>query len=102
MRTAAKERGKHQAKEFTQQLLLTPQASFDLSDQRLGEVQRLEGLLESLRSSLGLGLIASEALLGCAAAALSGFGLTLLSGCGTGHGIGLHKVKVVVTLRVWR
>jgi len=66
--------------------LLAAQASFDLLDEGVGERERLEGLLESLGSPWGLGLVTLKALMGFSAAVLGSFGLALLIRFGPGHG----------------
>ena len=79
---APKQRGTHHPNDFAQQLLLAPQAPFDLGHQVFGEAQVIEGLLEGLGGVLRLAAITCEALLRCAAAALSGFGLFFGVSCG--------------------
>jgi hypothetical protein len=50
----------------------------------------VQGLFEGLDGTLRLGMVALEAFRGKAATALSGFGVTLLIGCGPSHGVLLH------------
>jgi hypothetical protein len=57
------------------ELLLAPQAPFNLGDQVFGEAQVMKGLLQGLGGLLRLTAVTLQALPHCAAAALSGFGL---------------------------
>ncbi len=69
--SASKERGKHEADDFAQQLLLGLQAAFNLGDQRIGKIQVFEGLMDGLDRALGLGALLLEALLGFESTACS-------------------------------
>jgi hypothetical protein len=74
---------------------LASQAAFDLGHEVFRQSQVIEGLLEGLDSVLGLATVAREALLRCATATLSGFGVFFSVSCGEGHGALLCSVRVV-------
>jgi hypothetical protein len=61
------------------------QAPFDLGHQGFRKPQGIEGLLEGLGGPLRLTAVACEALLRCAATALSGFGVFFDISFGCGH-----------------
>ena len=61
---AAKEGGKHEAKDFAQQLLLGSQAAFDLDDEVVGQAQVMEGLMQRVDVTLGVSLLALVAVFG--------------------------------------
>jgi hypothetical protein len=54
--SAPKERGKHEAEECAEQLLLGSQAAFNLDDEGIGYAQVIEGLMEGADIALGLSL----------------------------------------------
>ena len=56
---------------------MAPQAPFDLGHEVFRQPQVIEGLLEGLGGVLRLAAVTCEALLRCAAATLSGFGVFL-------------------------
>src|SRR5215468_7841029 len=62
--SSAKERGKHDPHDFTQELLLRLQAAFDLGHERLGDPQVVESLMDGLAIAPCIGTLLSEALLG--------------------------------------
>jgi len=84
--SASKERGKHERDDFPQQLLLSPQAAFDLGHQGLWEIQGLQGLMEGLDIMLGLRALVLETRLGFESTAFSGFGLFVGVSFHGGHG----------------
>ena len=90
--SATKQRGKHHTTHSAQQLLLAPQAPFDLGHQAVGEAQGTEGLLQGLGGLLRLEAVTLEALSGMKAAALSGFGMFFRASCAGGHGVRLCSV----------
>jgi len=94
--SASKERGKHEADDFAQQLLLGPQAAFNLGDQRLGKIQVFEGLMDGLDRVLGLSTLLLEAFLGFESTTFSGFGLFGGVSFHGGHGEFLRTVWVVL------
>jgi len=88
--TAAEQWGKHDSKDFAQQLVLAPQASFDLGDQVVAEAQVLERLLQGLGGLLCLAAVALEAFSGSVTPALYRFRLSFMILSGTAHGVLLH------------
>jgi hypothetical protein len=84
--SASKEGGKHERDDFTQQLLLGPQATFDLGHQGIGKIQVFEGLMDGFNIVLGLSALVLETFLGFELAAFSGFGLFVGISFGWGHG----------------
>jgi len=92
--SASKECGKHEANDFAQQLLLSPQAAFDLGHQGIWEIQILQGLMEGLDIVLGLSALLLKTLLGVEARAFSGFGLFVGVSFHGGHGELLRTVLV--------
>src|SRR5262245_39461882 len=83
VRAAPKQRGTHHPDDFSQELLLAVQAPFDLAHEVFRKPQVIKGLLEGLGGVLRLAAVVREALLRCAAATLSGFGVLLsVSFCG--------------------
>src|SRR5947208_102605 len=87
-----KERGKHEADEFAQQLLVGLQAAVNLGYQRLGKIQVFEGLMDGLNRVLGLSTLLLEAFLGFESTAFSGFGLFVGVSFHGGHGAFLRTV----------
>ena len=65
--SSAKASGKQDPHDFTQERLLRLQVPFDLGDERIGETQVLEGLMDGLDRAPGIGPLLSEALWGFAA-----------------------------------
>ena len=94
--SASKEGGKHEADDFTQQLLLGLQAAFNLGYQSIGKIQVFEGLMDGLDRGLGLGTLLSKAFLGLESTAFSGFGLFGGVSFHRGHGEILQTVLVVL------
>jgi hypothetical protein len=92
--SASKERGKHEADDFAQQLLLGLQAASNLGDQRLGKIQVFEGLMDGLDIVLGLSTLLLETFLGFESTAFSGFGLFVSVSFHRGHGELLSTVLV--------
>src|SRR2546422_431087 len=90
--SASKERGKHEADDFAQQLLLGLQAAFNLGYQRIGKIQVFEGLMDGLDRVLGLSTLLLEAFLGFESTAFSGFGLFVSVSFHRGHGELLRTV----------
>ena len=68
---AAKEGGKHEAKDFAQEFLLGFQAPFDLHHEMVGQAHIVEGLMQRVDGALGVLLLAQVAGFGVEAAALS-------------------------------
>src|SRR5207253_3174331 len=83
----AKEGRTHDTNDFPQELVLAAQAPFDLGHKVVRQPQSIEGLLEGLGGVLRLAAITCEALLHCAAATLSGFGVLFGGSYGEGHGV---------------
>src|SRR2546430_7657368 len=92
--STSKERGKHEADDFAQQLLLGLQAAFNLGYQRIGKIQVFEGLMDGLKRVLGLSTLLLEAFLGFESTAISGFGLFVSVSFHRGHGELLRAVLV--------
>ena len=90
--STSKERGKHEADDFAQQLLLGLQAAFNLGYQRIGKIQVFEGLMDGLNRVLGLSTLLLEAFLGFESTAFSGFGLFVGVSFHGGHGAFLRTV----------
>ena len=86
----AKEGGKHEGEELAQELFLTAQAPFDLSDQIIGKAQFLKGLMEGFDIALGLSLLALMTFFGIETTASNSFGLFFGVLSGGGHGDILH------------
>src|SRR5262245_38855940 len=81
---AAKQRGKHDPKDFDQELVLTPQPPFNLGDEVFRKPQVIEGLLEGLSGPLRLAAVVRKALLRGAISAASGFGVFFHGPCAWG------------------
>jgi len=92
--SASKERGKHEADDCAQQLLLGLQAAFNLGYQRIGKIHVFEGLMDGLDIVLGLSTLLLEAFLGFESTAFSGFGLFVSVSFHRGHGELLRTVLV--------
>jgi hypothetical protein len=88
----AKERGKHQANNFAQQLFLAAQAAFDLGDQVIGQAHVVEGLVESVDIALSLSSLALMAFFGVQAASGDRFDVFFGVSFGRGHGVFLRIV----------
>ena len=73
---------------------MAAQAPFDLSHEVFRKPQVIEGLLEGFGGLLCLAAVARKALLRCATATLSGFGLLFGISCRGGHGEILCTVRV--------
>jgi hypothetical protein len=97
--SAAKEGRTHHTDDLTQQFLLAAQAALNFSDQVPREIQVMERLFHDLGRMLRLAAITCEALLCCAAATLSGFGV-LLSVSFRGRHVAL--LASVVRLEWWQ
>ena len=81
-----KERGKHEAEDFPEELLLGSQAAFDLDNEVIGQTEIIEGLAQCFDSALGLFLLACVALLRIEAAPFESFRLLVSIPSGMGHG----------------
>jgi hypothetical protein len=90
--SAAKEGGKHEAKDFGEQLSLAAQAAFDLEDQLIGQAHVVEGLVERVDIALSLSLLVLLALFGVEATPTNSFGLFSGVSFGRGHGVFLRIV----------
>src|SRR5207247_4864460 len=76
MGTAApKERGKHEAEDFPEALLLSAQATFDLEDEVIREAHVVEGLVQGVDIALSLALLVLMACFRMQATAVNGFGV---------------------------
>src|SRR4030095_14403653 len=76
MGTAApKERGKHEAEDFPEELLLGAQTAFDPDDEVIGDAKIIKGLVERLDIPLGLALLVYMAFLSIKAAPFDSFRL---------------------------
>jgi hypothetical protein len=65
MSTAApKEGGKHEAEDFSKELLLGSQAAFDLDDEVIRQAQVVEGLVQGSDITLGVALLVLMAFFG--------------------------------------
>src|SRR5215471_289274 len=85
----------HHSDDFAQELVLAPQAAFDLGHEVFRQPQVIEGLLEGLGGMLRLAAVPRETLLRCAIMALSGFGVFFCVSCGWRHGALLCTVWIV-------
>jgi hypothetical protein len=90
--SAAKESGKHEAKDFAEQLLLGAQAAFDLDDEVIGQAEVIEGLTERFDIALGLSLLVCMAVLSVEATPFDSFSLLFDISFGSGHGRFLRLV----------
>jgi hypothetical protein len=90
--SASKERGKHEADDFAQQLLLGLQAAFNLGYQGIGKIQVFEGLMDGLDIVLGLRTLLPEVFLGFESTTFSGFDLFGGVSLHGGHGEFLRTV----------
>jgi hypothetical protein len=82
----SKERGKPEAEEFSEQLLLGSQATFNLDDQIIGEAQVIEGLVKGFDVTLDLSLLALVTFLSAQATTIDGFGVFFCASSVWGHG----------------
>jgi hypothetical protein len=87
---AAKEGGKHESEDLSQELFLAAQAPFDLKDQVIGHAQVQESLVEGFNVALGLFLLAFVAFFGVETAPPHSFGLFFGVWSGGSHGDILH------------
>jgi hypothetical protein len=87
MSTAApKERGKHEAEDFSKELLLGSQTAFELDDEVIGQAQIMKGLAERFDITLGLALLVYMAFLRIEAAPFESLRLLVSVPSGWGHG----------------
>jgi hypothetical protein len=84
---APEQRRTHHPTDFAQQLVLAPQAAFNLGYEVFRKPQVIKGFQEGLGGVLRLAAVALEAFSRGATLALSRFGLSFMILSGTAHGV---------------